>query len=152
MESLREEKQGYLDELDEAIQQQDRLNESLEEGARRERYMGDTPGKNSRTGREVRARMRTDGTLRTNLVTGGGEFLASNNKWYPLEVADMSHFPVDAVKWWNETGRFYGPKSSEVRNWMLESKNYTLDHYSLNRSAGAKLSDEYLPPVIKGAA
>lgn len=33
---------------------------------------------------------------------------------------------------------------------MLDSNNYTLDHYSINRSAGAKLNDRYLPPKKLG--
>ncbi|MCV0397644.1 MAG: HNH/ENDO VII family nuclease [Rhizobiaceae bacterium] len=112
--------------------------------SKRDQYMGRTPGKNSRTGREVQARMRKEGTLRG---TGKNtQFKASNGKWYKLDKADMAH-KTDAVKWWNRTGRHHGPKSPEVRRWMLDSKNYRLDHYSLNRSSGAKLPDRYLPPT-----
>ena len=77
----------------------------------------------------------------------GVEFKASNGNWYRLKDADMAHTPTDAVSWWNETGRHYGAKSKEVRKWMLDSNNYTLDHYSLNRSDGAKLTQRYLPPT-----
>lgn len=108
-------------------------------------YLGRTPGKGSKTGKEVQERMRKEGKLRDG--DEGPEFQASNGKWYPLEVADMAHHPKDAVSWWNETGRQYGPKSEEVRNWMKDSNNYTLDHYSLNRSSGAKLTEQYLPPL-----
>lgn len=45
----------------------------------RNRYMGRTPGKKSRTGREVQERMRKGGKLRE--VWGETEFLASNGKW-----------------------------------------------------------------------
>ena len=110
----------------------------------REEYLGRTPGKDSRTGKEVQEQMRKEGTLRDG--PDGPEFKASNGRWYPLKDADMAH-QTDAVKWWNETGRQYGAKSQEVRDWMLDSKNYTLDHYSINRSAGAKLPDRYLPPL-----
>ncbi|EPQ8461400.1 RHS repeat-associated core domain-containing protein, partial [Escherichia coli] len=107
-------------------------------------FLGRTPGKNSRTGREVIARMRNDGKIRG---TGSRmEFKDSEGVWHPLSEADMSH-KTDAVTWWNNTGRFLGPKSKPVRDWMLDSKNYYLDHYSLNRSAGAKLGQVYLPPV-----
>jgi hypothetical protein len=108
--------------------------------------MGRTPGKNSRTGRAVQDRMRAAGTLRENDITGETEFRASDGSWYPLDEADMSH-KLDAVKWWNDTGRQYGAKSPEVRQWMLDPNNYTLDHYSINRSAGAQLPDTYLPPL-----
>ena len=110
----------------------------------REQYLGRTPGKNSRTGLEVQERMRDAGTLRDG--PDGVEFKASDKEWYPLKDADMAH-NTDAVKWWNETGRQYGAKAPEVRDWMLDSDNYTLDHYSINRSLGAKLTDRYLPPL-----
>lgn len=110
----------------------------------REKYLGRTPGKGDRTGREVQERMRAEGTLRDG--PKGTEFKASDGEWYPLKEADMAH-RTDAVKWWNETGRQYGAKAPEVRTWMLDSKNYVLDHFSLNRSAGASLPDRYLPPL-----
>jgi hypothetical protein len=123
------------------------LQKSLEGGRLRDQYMGDTPGKSSRTGLEVQQRMRAQGTLRDNLVTGEVEFRsAADGNWYPLSDGDMAHV-TDAVKWWNETGRAYGPKSAQVREWMLNSRNYTIEHYSPNRSAGAKLPDRYLPPL-----
>jgi HNH/ENDO VII superfamily nuclease with conserved GHE residues len=75
--------------------------------------------------------MRAEGTLRENEITGLTEFQASNEKWYPLDQADMAH-KVDAVKGWNEAGRLYGPKSPEVRQWMLDPDNYMLDHCSIN--------------------
>lgn len=112
----------------------------------RNRYMGRTPGKNSKTGREVQQKMLDAKKLRKN-PRGETEFKASNKKWYPLKDADMAH-KTDAVSWWNSTGRFTGPKSPAVRKWMLDSKNYTLDHFSLNRSAGAKLKEIYLPPFF----
>ncbi|QGS49016.1 hypothetical protein FOB89_08855 [Shewanella putrefaciens] len=54
----------------------------------------------------------------------------------------MSH-RVDAVSWWNSTGRGYGARAPEVRNWMLDSNNYYLDHYSINRSQSAMLGQTY---------
>lgn len=58
----------------------------------------------------------------------------------------MGHME-DAVSWWNKTGRNYGPKSSEVREWMLDSKNYVYEYYKTNRSRGAQLLDEYMSPL-----
>lgn len=111
----------------------------------REQYMGKTPGKNSRTGKEVQERMRDEGTLRDG--PDGPIFKSpENGRWYPLRDADMSH-KTDAVKWWNEKGREFGAKSGEVRKWMRESKNYTLEHFSINRSAGARLPDRYKTPL-----
>nr|WP_264302509.1 MULTISPECIES: HNH/ENDO VII family nuclease [unclassified Shewanella] len=71
----------------------------------------------------------------------------SEGVWRPLREADMSH-RVDAVSWWNSTGRGYGARAPEVRNWMLDSNNYYLDHYSINRSQGAMLGQIYLKPLI----
>ncbi|WP_353150509.1 PAAR-like domain-containing protein [Pollutimonas bauzanensis] len=111
----------------------------------RERFLGRTPGKKSATGRKVQDRMRAEGKLRKT-PRGETQFKASNDKWYPLKEADMAHFPKDAVSWWNQVGRRLGPKSPEVRRWMRDPDNYILDHFRLNRSAGAKLKETYLPP------
>ena len=79
----------------------------------------------------------------------GTLFRASDGEWYPLKLADMSH-KTDAVVWWNTKGRFYGAKDPQVREWMLDPGNYTLDYFSINRAAGAKLGNagvNYLPPA-----
>jgi hypothetical protein len=107
-------------------------------------YMGRTPGKASPTGLAVQARMREAGTLRD--TPDGPEFQASDKVWYPLREADMAHV-TNAVTWWNQTGRFFGARSPLVRQWMLEPNNYTLEHYSINRSQGALLRETYLPPA-----
>lgn len=128
---------------------------NLAEGAGkslRMQYMGATPDKFSRTGAEVVERMRAEG-----LIVGEGPLLRGNPNNLQLVGADgnlvridhnvdMAH-RVDAVTWWNETGRFFGPKSPEVRSFMLDSKNYILQQSSINRSAGASLGQTYLPPV-----
>ncbi len=88
--------------------------------------------------------MRKEGTLKDG--PEGPIFKASDGEWYSLRDADMSH-KTDAVKWWNAEGRKYGAKSQEVRDWMLDSKNYTLEHYSKNRSEGARLPDRYKAPL-----
>ena len=105
---------------------------------------GKTPGKNSRPGKEVQERIRKEGTLKAG--PDGMEFNSSDGEWYPIRYADMSH-KTDAVKWWNEKGREYGAKSKEVRDWMLDPDNYTLEHYSTNRSAGGRLPDRYKSPL-----
>ncbi|WHL26937.1 GH-E family nuclease [Pseudomonas juntendi] len=57
----------------------------------------------------------------------------------------MAH-KYDAVTYWNDRGGFFGAKSKEVRKWMLDSKNYELEHFSFNRSAGARLNQFYRSP------
>ncbi|MED4402851.1 GH-E family nuclease [Metabacillus fastidiosus] len=109
--------------------------------------MGSTPSKKSKTGGQVIERMKNDNPPKIRKTRDGEtEFMASNGEWYDLKDADMAHI-TDAVSWWNSTGRYYGPKSPEVRDWMRDPDNYVLDHYSLKRSAGAKLKETYLPPV-----
>lgn len=112
----------------------------------RRKYLGKTPGKKSATGRKVQERMRADGDLITDRLTGKTMFRARDGKWYDIKYADMAH-KEDAVTWWNHTGRRYGARAPEVRVWMLESKNYVLEHRSINRSLGAKLEERYLPPL-----
>jgi Pretoxin HINT domain len=117
------------------------------EGSLREQYLGRTPDKDSRTGREVQQRMRDEKTLR-DLPDGKKEILYEG-KWYPLDDhVDMAHSQLDAVTYWNAIGRKYGPKSPEVRAWMLDSSKYTLMPSGPNRSAGALLGEHYLPPVV----
>lgn len=112
--------------------------------SKRLQYMGKTPGKGSKTGKAVIARMKEEGKIRE--VRGEMQFQASNGKWYPISEADMAH-RTDAVSWWNSVGRNYGPKSPKVREFMLDPNNYYLEHYSINRSQGAKLGQNYLPPL-----
>jgi RecA/RadA recombinase len=117
------------------------------------KYLGRTPGKNSKTGREVFERMLKEEppTARITKVQGKDvkEFWDTNNKvWRNIKEADMGHIE-DAVTWWNKTGRQFGAKSQEVREWMLDSKNYALEYYKTNRSKGAILgkTETYLPPL-----
>jgi len=133
---------------------------TVEEGARtarrtssRELYMGATPDKYSRTGREVLERMRAEGgiegegpLLRGNpnnlhLIGDEGQLIRIDSR------VDMAH-TVDAVTWWNNTGRYYGPKAQEVRIFMLNSDNYILQPSSINRAEGASLRQTYLPPAV----
>ena len=124
------------------------------DGNRRMQYVGPTPSKHSRTGREVIERMRKEGRiqgegplLRQN--PNNLRVLGSNGNWHLIdENIDMAHI-VDAVSWWNQTGRHFGAKAPEVRNFMLDSNNYKLEPRGLNRSAGAKLGriQKYLLPV-----
>lgn len=106
--------------------------------------MGRTPSKNSKTGREVIERMRSEGRIR-----GTGDrmqFKSSTDKrWYNIKDADMAHL-TDAVKYWNQKGGYYGPKSKEVRAFLRGSVNHELEYYDHNRSQGARLSDRYKNP------
>jgi len=115
--------------------------------SKRLKYLGRTPGKSSRTGREVFERMVGEGTARTR--RGVKEFYDPDNKlWRNINQADMGHL-TDAVTYWNKTGRKLGAKSKEVRKWMLDSDNYALEYYKTNRSKGAILGQttKYLPPL-----
>uniref|UniRef100_UPI001EF53B78 RHS repeat-associated core domain-containing protein n=1 Tax=Snodgrassella communis TaxID=2946699 RepID=UPI001EF53B78 len=105
------------------------------------RFMGRTPSKKSKTGREVIERMRTEGRIRG---TGNNmEFKSStDNQWYYVQDADMAHLK-DAVKYWNQKGGFHGPKSKEVRSFMRDSDNYELEYFGHNRSQGARLKERY---------
>jgi len=113
--------------------------------------VGRTPGKSSATGRAVIERMASEGRIVDDPLTGR-MFQASDRVWYPLELGDMSH-TVDVVTWWNSAGRGFGAKAPEVRQWMLDPTNYTIDYYSINRGAGARLGNSgvrYLAPINRG--
>ena len=87
--------------------------------------------------------MRREGKIKT--VNGKDYVQASDGTWIPLEEAELSHIK-DAVKWWNEIGKYWGPKHEKVREFMTDPKNYTLDKPGLNRSGGGQLPDRYDPP------
>ena len=86
--------------------------------------------------------MRSEGRIREG--ANGLEFKAGDGKWYSLDRADMAHIK-DAVSWWNEEGRNYGAKSSEVRAFMKDPNNYELELDFINRSQGPH-NQTYLPP------
>jgi len=112
----------------------------------RDEYMGGTPGKKSSQGKKVIEQGKKDGVVREDF-DGNLEFKSpEDGKWYPIDQADMSH-KVDAVSWWNETGRHHGARSPEVREFMLDWENYYLEHRTYNRSQGAQIGETYLPPI-----
>src|ERR1043165_1086888 len=111
----------------------------------RMKYLGATPGKGSRTGKDGIARMRTEihppgGRIRDDPFTGEPSqyYEIQDGKWYALKTADMGHIH-DAVIYWNTIGYKYKPKSAVIRKWMLDPKNYRLEHRSINRSKGSIL-------------
>ena len=111
---------------------------------KRLQYMGRTPGKGSRTGREVIEAMKQAGRI-IQAEDGSLHLVDQGGKTVPLTTTDMGHLE-DAVKWWNREGYQYGPKSDPVRKWMLDPKNYELQPSSVNRSKGAQLPDRYRAP------
>lgn len=117
--------------------------------SKRRKYLGNTPGKSSRTGREVIARMRKEGKI----VSFNGEDhllwtdpVTHQRQRVPLSECDMGHHPVNAVDYWNSEGIKHGPRSAKVREWMLDPNNYELQPSSYNRSEGAKLRRTYQDP------
>ncbi len=121
--------------------------------SKRLQFLGRTPGKSSKTGREVFERMLNGKPPTARLEDDFGnvtkEFWDSDNKvWRDVMEADMGHIE-DAVSYWNNTGRYLGAKSTEVRKWMLDSDNYVYEYFRTNRSKGAILgkTTTYLPPI-----
>jgi hypothetical protein len=122
----------------------------------RQQYMGRTPDKFSRTGRAVVERMRGQGLISGDgpLLRGNpnGLMLSTDSGWQTIDsTVDMAH-TTDAVSWWNNTGRFFGPKAPEVRQFMLNPDNYVLQPSSINRSLGAQLGESYQPPAAPNFA
>jgi len=120
--------------------------------SKRRKYLGSTPGKNSRTGREVIERLKN--TDPPQVVTERGveklvwtDPLTGEESRVPLDRCDMGHSPVDAVTHWNTEGYQYGKRSAEARAWMLDPDNYTLQPSSWNRSQGARSTETYRDPV-----
>lgn len=121
----------------------------------RQRYVGSTPKKTSKTGQDVINNMHADKRIRgwdpnnpRDLVDV--EVKAENGSWGPIEDFDMGHKPVDAVSYWNNIGRYSEPRSKQVREWMTSPENYELVPRDINRSGGGSLSSSgvrYQAPV-----
>lgn len=47
--------------------------------------------------------------------------LGPDGEWYNIKQTDIGHV-YDVVSWWNTEGRKHGPKSKEVREWLLDSE------------------------------
>lgn len=128
----------------------DEIVQKVRRVSKRRKYLGNTPGKGSRTGRDVIERMKKDGEI---VTIGKEDFLiwkdpgTGTPSYVPLSQTDMGHFPVDAVTYWNSTGINHGARSPEVRAWMLDPDNYSLQPSSYNRSQGAKLGVQYNDPT-----
>lgn len=111
----------------------------------RRAYLGATPQLGSRTGKEVIARLENEGKI---IAKDEKKYLLHNGKEYEVtgSKVDMSHSPVDAVDYWNDTGRSLGARSEQVREWMLNSDNYTILPREVNR---ASTRNTYLPPISR---
>jgi hypothetical protein len=126
----------------------------------RDRYVGATArqrqgSRESRTYKAVVKQMESDGRIVYDIKTKKPQLVVTApetrvNSFHPLDGGgiDMSH-TRDAVRWWNQEGRFYGAKSREVRQFMLDPKNYTLELSGRNRARGGALGHEerFLPPA-----
>jgi len=118
--------------------------------SRRLKAMGRTPGKNSATGRNVEAAMKSKGWIKKIgktkyvkvVITSGGPRV-----WRKIDsTIHMGHI-VDAVGWWNKTGYKYGARAKQVRAFMLDALNYEFEYGPLNSSNGAKLGQTYRAPL-----
>lgn len=122
---------------------------------RRSKYVGSTPSKKSQVGQDVIRRMNDEGKIRgwkpdapDNLDRV--KVLGEDGKWYKIADTDMGHVPIDAVSYWNNVGRYHGPKSPEVRDWMKDSNNYELQPSHINQADGRIMGNSgftYQPPV-----
>jgi len=115
-------------------------------------FMGPTPSKKGPTGQAVQARMRTEGRIVGDHVlygrdTDGKPLPPGQMARYLLSECDMGHV-IDAVTWWNSNGRFTGPQSAEVRQFMTDPNNYEIEPSGPNSLRGALLGGRggrYLP-------
>ncbi|WP_310425628.1 DUF4157 domain-containing protein [Chamaesiphon sp. VAR_48_metabat_135_sub] len=116
-----------------------KINDKL---TKRQLYLGSTPSKTSNVGKEVQKRM----IAMNKFNVTSNQFLNSRNgKWYSFSQADMGHI-IDASSWWNSNGRFKGPQSPEVFQFMKDPDNYEFEESGQNSSRGAS-APNYLPPA-----
>jgi RHS repeat-associated protein len=111
-------------------------------------YMGKTPGKRSATGKRVIERMIMDG-----FITGTGKAMrvdvavgpSGTIKAVPIDRNVHMGHRIDAVRFWNGVGKYFGRKHPVVRSFMLDSDVYELEHGPTNSSNGASLGITYDP-------
>ncbi|NLE97994.1 MAG: hypothetical protein GX596_08405, partial [Propionibacterium sp.] len=73
-----------------------------------------------------------------------------DGNWYPYDELNMGHHPIDAVVYWNNVGRFHGPKAPAVVEWMNDPDNYLLQPGPINQEDGRIMGASgftYQPPV-----
>ena len=122
---------------------------------RRTKYVGGTPSKRSQVGQDVIRRMHGEGRIRGWKPDNPGDLSrvtvkGADGQWYKIDKVDMGHSPIDAVTYWNNVGRYHGPKSPEVRNWMNDPFNYELQPSHINQADGRIMGSSgftYQPPV-----
>lgn len=113
--------------------------------SKRLQYMGRTPGKGSRTGREVIERMKAEGRI-VETEQGMLQVVCPGGRCADLSETDMSHLQ-DAVRYWNREGYKHGPKAPDVRDFMLDPKNYELEPSATNRARGGQTTERYKDPA-----
>ncbi len=111
--------------------------------------MGKTPSKNSKAGKYVFSMFEQKGWGRS--IAGNKEVFVEvvqggPRVWKKLDRNIHMGHVVDAVTYWNTTGYVYGPRSPQVRKFMLDPTNYRFEWGPLNSSNGAKLKQSYRAP------
>lgn len=128
-------------------------------GSKRDAYVGSTPSRYSNVGKQTLATM--DSSLVKNRPKGDPstwtrdqldrvKVKGSDGKWYDYADTNMGHSPIDAVSYWNNVGRFHGPRSQPVRDWMNDPANYQIQPGVLNQADGRIMGRSgftYQPPV-----
>jgi RHS repeat-associated protein len=109
--------------------------------------MGRTPGKNTKTGKAVKARMVAAGAMKTvgKKLYVLVDVFGNGKQWLPVDQNIHMGHRIDAVRFWNGVGRFFGKKHAVVRAFMTDAEVYELEHGPTNSSNGAKLGVQYLP-------
>lgn len=129
---------------------------------KRNKYVGSTPSKWSDVGKQVLERMHDEDSSQIKNMPDGDrsdwtrddledvQVRGEDGNWYPYDELNMGHYPIDAVVYWNNVGRFYGPKAPEVVEWMNDPDSYLLQPGPINQEDGRVMGASgmgYQPPV-----
>lgn len=150
----------FMDNLDKAEEEAQRKHGN--ESDKRNKYVGSTPSKWTKVGKSVLERMHEEDPSQIKNMPEGSpsdwskeeleevEVKGEDGKWYPYKELNMGHYPIDAVVYWNNVGRYHGPKAPEVRDWMNDPGNYLLQPGPINQGDGRIMGASgfgYQPPV-----
>lgn len=129
---------------------------------KRNKYVGSTPSKWSAVGKSTLERMHDEDPSQIKHMPKGDpsdwtkeqlsrvRVRGEDGNWYPYDELNMGHYPIDAVVYWNNVGRFHGPKAPEVVDWMNDPDNYLLQPGPINQADGRIMGASgfgYQPPV-----
>jgi hypothetical protein len=119
---------------------------------RRGTFVGANPPRTGPVGDAIRARYERQGLYQVfNRPPPSPQVRyrpVPSGEWVNISDCDLSHDPIDAVTFWNTEGYKFGPRSPQVRAFMMNPDNYIFEPSSINRARGSRGGETYRDPLF----